>query len=63
MKTKIMKAICLCLALVLCFGSTISGALFDASGSYNSTFFLIIGLAAAGIVCSLAISVLDKKQK
>ena len=45
------------------FGSTISGALFDASGSYNSTFFLIIGLAAAGIVCSLAISVLDKKQK
>ena len=63
MKTKIMKAICLCLALVLCFGSTISGALYDASGSYNATFFLIIGLAAAGILCSLAISAIDKKSK
>ena len=28
------------------FGSTVSGALYDAGGSYNSTFFLIIGLAA-----------------
>ena len=45
------------------FGSTISGALFDASGSYNATFFLIIGLAAAGILCSLGISVFDKKNK
>ena len=32
------------------FGSTISGALYDASGSYNATFFLIIGLAAAGML-------------
>ena len=45
------------------FGSTISGALYDASGSYNATFFLIIGLAAAGILCSLAISAIDKKSK
>ena len=45
------------------FGSTISGALFDASGSYNATFFLIIGLAVVGILCSLAISALDKKEK
>ena len=45
------------------FGSTISGALFDASGSYNATFFLIIGLAAAGILCSLGISVCDRKSK
>lgn len=44
------------------FGSTISGALFDASGSYNATFFLIIGLAVVGILCSLAISALDKKE-
>ena len=44
------------------FGSTISGALFDASGSYNATFFLIIGLAAAGILCSLGISVCDRKK-
>lgn len=45
------------------FGSTISGALYDASGSYNSTFFLIIGLAAAGALCSLAISATDRKRK
>ena len=45
------------------FRSTISGALYDASGSYNATFFLIIGLAAAGILCSLAISAIDKKSK
>ena len=44
-------------------GSTISGALFDASGSYNVTFFLIIGLAVVGILCSLAISALDKREK
>ena len=43
------------------FGSTVSGALYDAGGSYNSTFLLIIGLAAVGIVCSLAISAIDKK--
>lgn len=45
------------------FGSTISGALYDASGSYSSTFFLIIGLAVAGILCSLAISAIDRKLK
>ena len=45
------------------FGSTISGALYDASGSYSSTFFLIIGLAVAGILCSLAISAIDRKCK
>ena len=45
------------------FGSTVSGALFDSSGSYNVTFFLIIGLAVVGILCSLAISALDKREK
>ena len=45
------------------FGSTISGALYDASGSYSSTFFLIIGLAVAGVLCSLAISAIDRKRK
>ena len=45
------------------FGSTISGALYDASSSYSSTFFLIIGLAVAGILCSLAISAIDRKRK
>ena len=33
MKTKIMKAICLCLALVLCFGSTISVSAADVAGA------------------------------
>ena len=45
------------------FGSTISGALYDAAGSYSSTFFLIIGLAVTGILCSLAISVIDRKNR
>ena len=45
------------------FGSTVSGALFDASGSYNVTFILIIGLAVVGSLCSLAISALDKREK
>ena len=45
------------------FGSTISGALYDGSGSYNSTFYLIIGLAVVGILCSLGISALDRKSK
>ena len=45
------------------FGSTISGGLYDASGSYSSTFFLIIGLAVAGILCSLAISAIDRKRQ
>jgi len=45
------------------FGSTISGALFDKSQSYNSTFLLLVGLAVVGIICSLVLSVLDKKKK
>ena len=49
--------------IIASFGSTVSGALFDRSGSYNATFFLIIGLAAVGILCSLAISALDRRTK
>ena len=49
--------------IIASFGSTVSGALFDRSGSYNATFFLIIGLAVVGIACSLGISVLDKRRK
>ncbi len=48
--------------IIASFGSTVSGALFDRSGSYNATFFLIIGLAVVGIACSLGISVLDKRK-
>ena len=47
--------------IIASFGSTVSGALFDRSGSYNATFFLIIGLAVVGIACSLVISVLDRR--
>ena len=39
------------------------GALYDAAGSYSSTFFLIIGLAVVGVLCSLAISVIDRKNR
>ena len=48
--------------IIASFGSTVSGALFDASGSYNATFFLLIGLGIAGIACSLGISVLDNRR-
>lgn len=48
--------------IIASFGSTVSGALFDESGSYNATFFLLIGLGIAGIACSLGISVLDKRR-
>ena len=48
--------------IIASFGSTLSGALFDHTGSYNATFFLIIGFAAVGIVCSLVISALDRRK-
>ena len=48
--------------IIASFGSTLSGALFDRTGSYNATFFLIIGFAAVGIVCSLVISALDRRK-
>ena len=48
--------------IIASFGSTVSGALFDRSGSYNATFFLLIGFAVVGIACSLGISVLDKRR-
>ncbi len=49
--------------IIASFGSTVSGALFDRSGSYNATFFLIIALAVVGIVCSLVISALDRRTE
>jgi len=45
------------------FGSTLSAALFDATHSYNSSFILILALATLGILCSLGISIQDKKAK
>lgn len=44
------------------FGSTIAGALYDATGSYMSTYLMIGGLAIVGIFVSLAIGVCDKRM-
>lgn len=49
--------------LIASFGSTIAGALYDAGGSYRNVFFLVCGLAAAGILLSLGISLLDRRKK
>lgn len=43
------------------FGSTIAGALYDATKSYFSVYLMIAGLAAAGILVSAAISLCDKR--
>lgn len=48
--------------IIASFGSTIAGALYDASGSYMSTYLLMCGLSIAGILVSLGISLADKKQ-
>lgn len=41
--------------LVASFGSTIAGALYDSSGSYLSTFYVMIGAILVGTVCSCLI--------
>lgn len=41
--------------LVASFGGTIAGALYDASGSYLSTFFVLVAAIVVGFVCSLLI--------
>ena len=42
------------------FGSTVAGALYDGSGSYQSCFVMVVALAAAGILVSLSIGWSDK---
>lgn len=49
--------------IIASFGSTIAGALYDASGSYMSTYLLMAGLAAAGILLSLGIHLCDRKER
>ena len=44
-----------CNLLLASFGSTIAGALYDASGSYMSTMFLLLGAVLVGTVLSLCI--------
>jgi len=41
--------------LVASFGSTIAGMLYDASGSFLSTFFMMIGAGVLAVVCNLFI--------
>ena len=47
--------------LIASFGSTVAGALYDASQSYMSTYIMLIILGAAAIAASLAINASDKK--
>lgn len=41
--------------LIASFGSTIAGALYDSSGSYLSTFYVMIGAILVGTLCSCLI--------
>lgn len=41
--------------LIASFGSTIAGMLYDASGSFLSTFFMMIGAGVLAVVCNLFI--------
>lgn len=41
--------------LIASFGSTIAGVLYDSSGSYLSTFYMMIGAILAAILCSCLI--------
>lgn len=44
------------------FGSTIAGSLYDASGSYFSTYLFMASLAGAGIAITLCIDALDRAR-
>ena len=44
------------------FGSTVAGALYDASGSYRLCFILVLALAAAGVFVTLALDLSDRRQ-
>lgn len=48
--------------IIASFGSTVAGALYDSTQSYFAVYLLMAGLAVAGILVSLGISVFDKKQ-
>lgn len=47
--------------IIASFGSTLAGALYDASQSYMSTYIMICILAVAGIAVSFGINLCDKK--
>ena len=41
--------------IIASFGSTIAGALYDSSGSYLSTLFLMLGAIILSFVCTVSI--------
>ena len=47
--------------IIASFGSTLAGALYDASQSYMSTYIMICILAIAGIAVSFGINLCDKR--
>lgn len=48
--------------IIASFGSTIAGALYDATQSYMSTYLMIGVLAVAGVLVSLSINLCDKRM-
>lgn len=48
--------------IIASFGSTVAGALYDASQSYMSTYLMIALLAVVGIAVSLGINFCDKRM-
>lgn len=42
--------------------STVAGALYDATGSYMSTYLMICGMALVGVLVSIGISICDKRM-
>lgn len=49
--------------LLASFGSTVAGALYDRAGNYQPVYFVMTGLAVAGIVLSLLISKEEIRRK
>ncbi len=49
-----------CNLLIASFGSTVAGALYDATGSFRSTFVMILVCAVVGIAICVGIDICDK---
>ena len=49
-----------CNLIIASFGSTVAGALYDASKTYRSAFFMILICAVAGIAISFGINLCDR---
>ncbi|MBQ6372260.1 MAG: MFS transporter [Oscillospiraceae bacterium] len=49
-----------CNLLIASFGSTVAGALYDATGSFRSSFVMILVCAVAGIAICIGIDICDK---